>query len=447
MSESTPIFVSYARSDSDRVLRIINDLEAHGFRFWVDQDGIYGASVWRTEIVQAITRAPLVLFFASHASCASDNVAKELTIASEERKPILPVFIDNVKPDAGIRYQIAGVQHLDWRANPGRAMERLKVLLPRYNPDIELADDSLKNVKRASERRTLGKRHITVRLILVLASLVVAAGLYAYIWSKQEGNSRRSGDISTAESSGSKSQVLFGGEPPANQSSAILRALIIGNGTYKHLPISDNPLTSAHLMREFLKRRGFEVFELYDGTRTQTLALLAQYGATKKRNDSSNSTEGRLVCFIYYAGYGFQYKGVDYIAPVDCEGDNEYQIERDAIPLDTLFANGGARKGPNRIVLFGAQSGATGFEEARKSYSPLTSALLEYLRDDTLDIRGAFMRIVRDVVSQTDNAQRPEFYDSLLQPLSMKTLSSAVSEDTTTIAIFDACRGPVTTGR
>ena len=78
MREFGSIFVSYARVDSRKVAELIGKLRADGFDLWIDEEGIEGAAFWRKEIVEAIRMCSAVLFFASEASCQSENVSKEL---------------------------------------------------------------------------------------------------------------------------------------------------------------------------------------------------------------------------------------------------------------------------------------------------------------------------------------------------------------------------------
>jgi formylglycine-generating enzyme required for sulfatase activity len=119
------IFVSYARADGDKVAAIVEALRKSGVDVWIDHQAIRPATVWRTEIVEAIAACSLLLFFASEHSCASENVQKELTLASEERKPILPVFIEPAELSPDVRFQVAGVQHIAWYEDNHRAVKQI----------------------------------------------------------------------------------------------------------------------------------------------------------------------------------------------------------------------------------------------------------------------------------------------------------------------------------
>lgn len=128
------IFVTYARADTDRVAPIIKALREQGLDVWLDQEDIAGATFWRKEIVQAITACSIVVFFATKLSCRSEHVSKELALANDEKKPILPVLLDDVEPSAELRYQIAGLQKIAWFSNPALARQQISAALQRYVP-------------------------------------------------------------------------------------------------------------------------------------------------------------------------------------------------------------------------------------------------------------------------------------------------------------------------
>ena len=90
---SAKVFVSYARVDRARVLQLVEGMRSAGVGAWIDEGGIHGASLWGQEIVDAIESARVMVLMLSDASITSDNVVKELSIASEDKKPILPVYL------------------------------------------------------------------------------------------------------------------------------------------------------------------------------------------------------------------------------------------------------------------------------------------------------------------------------------------------------------------
>jgi hypothetical protein len=106
------LFLSYSRRDENRVLLIADRLRAAGLRVWMDQSGIDGATLWAQEITDAIRRAKVCVLFGSASSFGSPHVIREISLAVEEGKPILPLQLDPVGTPSAMRYQLAGIQHI-----------------------------------------------------------------------------------------------------------------------------------------------------------------------------------------------------------------------------------------------------------------------------------------------------------------------------------------------
>src|SRR5437016_2697943 len=81
------LFISYSRSDWERVQPWVERLQGAGVTVWIDRSGIDGALLWTQEIAAAIEGCRSVALMASAHSVASEHVVRELTLAVEARKP------------------------------------------------------------------------------------------------------------------------------------------------------------------------------------------------------------------------------------------------------------------------------------------------------------------------------------------------------------------------
>jgi hypothetical protein len=106
------VFISYSRHDWGRALELAELLQRSGVSTWIDQQGIEGASSWSKEIVEAIDSCKVFLILLSVSSLESDNVARELSLAFEAKRPILPVDLEEVVLPTSVRYQLAGIQRV-----------------------------------------------------------------------------------------------------------------------------------------------------------------------------------------------------------------------------------------------------------------------------------------------------------------------------------------------
>ena len=114
MSQPAEVFLSYSRDDQDRVLELAAKLRAAGASLWVDQGAIDAASLWSEQIVNALESAKVLLLFVTEAAVHSDNVAKEVMLVSERKGHILPVYLEPTVITPTLKYQLAGIQHIEY---------------------------------------------------------------------------------------------------------------------------------------------------------------------------------------------------------------------------------------------------------------------------------------------------------------------------------------------
>jgi len=138
------IFVSYSREDQEQVFQVVEQLRAEGLKVWIDQQGIQGAKLWSQEIVTAIEKSKVLVLFASKRAFASKNVAKELALASESEKHILPVFMEEAPIPSSMKYQLAGIQHLVY--GPGQADSTVKSILDALS-DLSIGAAPIKTLE------------------------------------------------------------------------------------------------------------------------------------------------------------------------------------------------------------------------------------------------------------------------------------------------------------
>ena len=108
------VFISYASEDRGRILDLVERLREAGVSVWIDQMGIEGATMWSQEIVEAIDGCKVLILAISQRSTESENVVKELALASERRKKILPVCLDSSGIPKSMEYQLAGIQRVEY---------------------------------------------------------------------------------------------------------------------------------------------------------------------------------------------------------------------------------------------------------------------------------------------------------------------------------------------
>ena len=110
------VFISYGSADRERIQDLVSRLRQASVTVWIDEAGIEGAAMWSEEIVGAINHCKVLILAISSNSAKSKNVVRELALASEEEKTILPVFIESTEIPESMKYQLAGIQRVEYFA-------------------------------------------------------------------------------------------------------------------------------------------------------------------------------------------------------------------------------------------------------------------------------------------------------------------------------------------
>jgi formylglycine-generating enzyme required for sulfatase activity len=145
---TAPIFVSHSSKDVTRVRSLVASLESRGLTCWISERDIAAGDNYGDAIVDAIERAgAMVLVFSENAN-NSDEIKKEIALASQRRITVVPVRIEDVTPSKAFRYELATRNWIDlfpnWAEGLGRLSERLATILdaPRV---VEIAPSPVKS--------------------------------------------------------------------------------------------------------------------------------------------------------------------------------------------------------------------------------------------------------------------------------------------------------------
>ena len=219
-------------------------------------------------------------------------------------------------------------------------------------------------------------------------------------------------------------------------------ALVIGNSSYAHAPVLDNPVNDATAVSIMLEGAGFQVVE--------TRRNLDLAGMGRVIRDFAVMTHDADVAVVFYAGHGIEVDGVNYLIPTDARLATDIDVEYEAMPLDrvlrvleparslrlvildacrdnpfvrtmkrTMASRAVGRglagvepAGSNTLIAFAAKGGSTA-QDGDGAHSPFTSALLKYLTAPGLDLRFAFGKVRDEVFASTGRRQEPHLYGSL----------------------------------
>jgi TIR domain len=114
------VFISYSRKDAEFVRDLADDLKSNGLDVWLDTEDLATADDdrWRRSIVQGIRESSVLIVVLSPNSVASEQVERELTIAAETKRRIIPIVKSPCELPDGFQFELAGIQRIDFSELP-----------------------------------------------------------------------------------------------------------------------------------------------------------------------------------------------------------------------------------------------------------------------------------------------------------------------------------------
>jgi uncharacterized protein YecT (DUF1311 family) len=173
------VFLSHSSKDSKTATAICTALESRGHHCWMSSRDIKPGENFQGTIVRAIREAGvMVLVFSANAN-NSDEIKKEMALASQSRKMVIPVRAEDVLPSEDFTYELATRQWIDMFIDWEKAIEILSQQVVAANPREE-EDGPMVSVPPPP-----APRKSSLPLFAVIAALLLAGGAAAF-WSTRQ---------------------------------------------------------------------------------------------------------------------------------------------------------------------------------------------------------------------------------------------------------------------
>lgn len=203
------IFISFASKDHKTAETICNALENRGFRCWISNRDVLPGHNYQESISRAIRSAKVMLLVFTANANNSDEIKKELALASRSRLVVIPLRVEDVVPNDAFDYEFATRQWIDlfdgWEEAFKTLTAQIATIVP---PQLPLADAETK-VARESPARSepgampaaqgeprsdvldLGLLAYTYRTALFAAGLAVLVAVAGYyLWHRHTADAR-----------------------------------------------------------------------------------------------------------------------------------------------------------------------------------------------------------------------------------------------------------------
>src|ERR1700692_3107228 len=187
------LFVSHVSEDRAAAMEVVEELERRGVRCWIAPRDLPAGTRFDDQIADAIESAAAMLLIFSDRCNDSDYISREVTVAGESQKVIIPFRIENAQPKRGLRVRLSDLHWIDGFASRERAVDQLvkKFHDPSGAAAREVGADQAPRQhpspvtdRRGDERKSAGTTALPrSRYALVAGSLVGAVLLgVAAVW-------------------------------------------------------------------------------------------------------------------------------------------------------------------------------------------------------------------------------------------------------------------------
>jgi hypothetical protein len=122
---SASIFISFASQDHRVAMTLCQALETRGFKCWISSRDIQPGENFQVAIVRAIRQAKIMLLVFTNNSNNSEEMNKELALASQSKLIVVPLRIEDVTPNEAFSYEFATRQWIDFFADWEFAIQQL----------------------------------------------------------------------------------------------------------------------------------------------------------------------------------------------------------------------------------------------------------------------------------------------------------------------------------
>ena len=136
------VFISYSRKDyvdehknvieGNIISKIKELLDANGYTYWLDEDGISAGDEFTGIITEAIISSEVFLFISSKNSNASKWTIHEIAVAKMLDKKTIPFRVDNTIYDPSVLMYLAPLDYIDYAKNPSKAFKALLLALNNH---------------------------------------------------------------------------------------------------------------------------------------------------------------------------------------------------------------------------------------------------------------------------------------------------------------------------
>jgi len=173
----SPVFISFATADRNRALSVCDEIERRGTRCWISIRDVAPGANYQEAIVQSLRSARAMVLVFSDAANGSDEIKKELSLASRYHVPVIALRLEDIEPSDAFAYELSTRQWINAFEGWDQSIDALVGRLGQISPGV--AGSSPAAGRGSRRRAALPRRRLVMAGSLSLLALLAAGGWFA----------------------------------------------------------------------------------------------------------------------------------------------------------------------------------------------------------------------------------------------------------------------------
>ncbi|HKO69965.1 MAG TPA: TIR domain-containing protein [Bradyrhizobium sp.] len=169
-----PVFVSYSTADRKQALAVCKALERRGTKCWISTRDVAPGENYQEAIVRALRGSRAMVLVFSEAANNSDEIKKELSLASRYHIPVMALRIEDVEPSDAFAYELSTRQWIDAFHGWDRSID---ALAGRLKSTTESVAQPVTETSHRRRSEAIGRPWV----IAVAAAVVLILGAGAWV--------------------------------------------------------------------------------------------------------------------------------------------------------------------------------------------------------------------------------------------------------------------------
>ena len=170
---SRPVFVSYATADRKEALAVCKAIERRGLDCWISTRNVAPGENYQEAIVRSLRGSRAMVLVFSGAANNSDEIKKELSLASRYHIPVMALRIEDVEPSDAFAYELSTRQWIDAFVGWDKSID---ALTSQLKSTIQGSGQPAKQAPQRRRSRAIGRPWLAAVTAAVL--FVLGAGAW-----------------------------------------------------------------------------------------------------------------------------------------------------------------------------------------------------------------------------------------------------------------------------